>query len=409
MTKTTRRLAGAAFAAFAALAPLLASCNQDALFADISNEPEPRDPRIEGTPLDPVVVENSGGEGVLFTGSRNDSRILAYREGLWAELPAQPGGALHGLAASEEGSAKYLYALVDKDVIKRIDLAGAELKDWETNSGWKTDQWTGTTDPLQWEDVSIGEASGYWLQTIYSAGPDDGQQVFVGAQLQEKYSIFYVDSPPALKLLKDDVQLLRGAAYDSSVYYLGTSGSGIWEGTTAGLVQSVDTADYSIMAMLKVGSKIAALTRGGSVLAKDPASGGNFTSVCTMSGYYGAGGFAVWQQFDASTQNLLLVGILGSDTATTHGYREVTLAADGQLPDSPSVNAPGGTTPTTVSNQAKYDAGMGTHPALSLIQVPESVEAAISLQPTPKEPVIFAGTPKNGLWSYRAGEWNAED
>jgi hypothetical protein len=87
----------------------------------------------------------------------------------------------------------------------------------------------------------------------------------------------------------------------------------------------------------------------------------------------------------------------------THGYLEMVLD-NGKLTFPPNIKAPGNNSPTSVVNKAKYDAGIGTHPVESIYQLPRDFTDDPAW-----EPPIFAATAKNGLWSYRKGEWNVEE
>jgi len=390
---------------------LLLACNQDSIFADISYEVAPKDPRIKGTPIPPVILENtyssaasSDTRGVIFTGSYNSSLIHAYRNGLWTIMPVPPGGAVYGLASVDTGGKHYLYALVDSNGLYRVDLTGADLSAWPN---W----WPSGTS---WEWVNVGAAAGWWLQTIYSAG----DRVFLGARNGSTYGVFYLDDNKVVQALAAipyvPGSLLMGAVAYSSAYYLGTAGNGIWKvdfsSSSPSVSQETGTGGFYVMGMKRVGTSIVAALRNGYLYSR-PDSG-----TWSMMGSIGlelTGSLALWTDdwtgySDKSTfkYKLLLVGVVGSDSSENHGYREIPLDASGNF-SSFGFYSPGRGVPTSVANYAEYDASMGTHPVVSCVQVPPTVETPF--QSSSSGAVIFAGTPKNGLWSYRNKEWNAEE
>jgi hypothetical protein len=108
---------------------------------------------------------------------------------------------------------------------------------------------------------------------------------------------------------------------------------------------------------------------------------------------------------------LLLLGIRGRGTSLNHGYREMVL--DNGKPTF-IIKSPGDDSPTSVVNKAKYDASIGTHPVESIIQLPDAnMGGPLYYRDFTDDPgwvpPIFSSLAKNGLWSYRKGEWNAED
>ena len=103
---------------------------------------------------------------------------------------------------------------------------------------------------------------------------------------------------------------------------------------------------------------------------------------------------------------LLLFGIQGQNTSTSHGYREMVLDKNSGRPLVISLKMPGSEAPTTVTEQAKYNASIAKYPVRSILQMPkEMVSSPLSELDLP----IFASTVLKGLWSCRNGEWNAED
>jgi len=109
---------------------------------------------------------------------------------------------------------------------------------------------------------------------------------------------------------------------------------------------------------------------------------------------------------------LLLLGIQDSGSSLSQGYRELVLDPNG-YPTS-AVKSPGSSSPTSVANQAKYDAALGIHATRFIMQMPNipggplDYNAAVAANPNWR-PLIFASTSQSGLFSYRNGEWNAEE
>ena len=93
---------------------ILFSCGQDSIFYDISNEPEPKDPLIDGSPTNMVVLKNK-----LYVGTRMSNQIYYYAsyEGdpSWRAITL-PTGYLGDLATDGE----YLHVLIfhNRDPLK---------------------------------------------------------------------------------------------------------------------------------------------------------------------------------------------------------------------------------------------------------------------------------------------------
>jgi len=365
---------------------MILSCNQDSIFYDLSIEPEPKDPLIPGTPTNMILVKNQ-----LFVGTRMSSKIFRYSNvsgnPQWSNL-SLPQGSLGDLATD----GNYLYVLyfpqgepLRSSSIKRFDPA------------------TGIWD-LEFT------APSYSIQSIFGAGGI----IFAGGQFLSNYRSFAVFSldvaSSSMTNIKYGTALLTGAARDSGgTIYLATAGSGIFE-LTSGNTEAVTvsgTAGIIFSGMIETGGAIVAVSNSGSIFT---GTSGTFTSFSTGSNYTGA--LSIWR--DRTSQNrssLLLMGVRGRGTTDKHGYQEMVL--DNGRPSS-KIKLPGDENPTSVTNKAKYDASLGVHPVETILQVPDSSLGGpidynrFSGDPL-WEPPIFAGTPKSGLWSYRNGEWNAED
>ena len=363
------------------------SCNQDSIFHDISNEPEPKTALIPGSPTNMAVLKNQ-----LYVGSRMGSRIFCFSNmngTLGWSVITLPEGSLGELAT--DGS--YLYALVfpggnpmNFSIIKRYDV----------------------TTKIWGKDFIIED---YSIQTLFGAGGT----IFAGARKKsdsQNYEIIYLDvSSNSHVIIKYGTSLLTGAARDNSGnIYLSTAGSGVflYSGNSLGASAVSGTEDENIQGIISAGNTIIAV---GNSNVFSSSGGTSFNSFQT--GFTFTGAMCVWRDRNNSfSPSLLLMGIRGKSSSIVHGYREMILS--NSAGDIFTIKNPGDDSPTSVINRAKYNASIGTHPIESILQVPDISEggpidySAFSGN-SEWEPLIFACTSKSGLWSYRNGEWNAEE
>jgi hypothetical protein len=368
---------------------ILVSCGQDSVFYDISNEPEPRDPLIDGSPTNIVVLKNR-----IFTGTRMSNKIYYYAssEGVlsWKTITL-PAGYLGQLATDGED----LYVLIFHN---RDPLKSSMVRRYNIN----TNIW----------DMSY-TVTGYSIQTIFGAG----NKIFAGGQSQgnrQNYTILFLEQElGSFTAIKFETSLLMGAAQNASgIIYLATAGSGMFIFNESTLdtspVRSIDQANLS--GIISVGSYIVAVSADGNIYS-DTSNSGRFRNA-KVDGVNFTGAMCVW--LDRKNQwrpSLLLLGIRGGGTSLTHGYREMVL--DNGKPTF-NIKSPGDNSPTSVVNKAKYAASIGTHPVEFIMQIPDANSGGPlsyhNYTGDPDwEPPILASTAKSGLWSYRKGEWNAED
>jgi hypothetical protein len=372
---------------FLLLILFLFSCSQDSVFVDISNEPEPKDPLIDGSPTNIVAVKNR-----VYAGTRMSDKIYCYATNdgvLGWESVTLPSGYYLGQLATDGDS---LYVLMFQN---RNPLKSSMIRRYNISS----DSW----------DLSYYLGS-YSIQTIFGAG----DRIFVGGQYQndrQNFVIMFLDQESSsLTFIKYKTSLLKGAAQDASgTVYLATAGSGMFAFNESTLDTTLigGTENANLNGIMNVGGYIVAVGADGTVYSD---IGGKFNNVNAGVSFTGA--MCVW--VDRKNQwnpSLLLLGIRGKGTSLTHGYREMVL--DNGKPTF-SIKAPGDDSPTSVVNKAKYDAGIGTHPVESIFQLPDFNKGGPfyyrDFTDDPAwEPPIFAATAKSGLWSYRKGEWNAEE
>jgi hypothetical protein len=350
---------------------LFFSCNQDSIFNAISNETEPVEPRIKASPTNIVFTENSGTEAV-YAASMNSSTIHRYREGGWSTFSVP--GAIGEIAATKTK----LYAIFrDSHILYQVDGGGR---------------------------VSLGNIP----QSVFGAGG----KVFVGIGYTPSYSVLcYDDSGPSLAevtLTGDTISgLLQGVAYDGTSNYFIATSNGIYMIASGGAVTSLVTGS-NVKGITRVDDYIIAITSGGTLYYFDHTTtlpplnnvpsyslGGNYTGAISSWKTYSNG---TW----ATEPSLLLLGVTATTSTWSLGYREVILENDGKPVN--GVRSPGGVGTSTVQNRSRYEAAIGKHAVFSILQVPQTVES------TPNgQPVIFASTAKDGLWSLKGDQWNGEE
>jgi len=368
----------------AILVLFLFSCNQDSIFYDISNEPEPKDPLIDGSPTNIVAVKNR-----VYAGTRFNNKIFCYANNNgtlgWNTINL-PSGYLGQLATDGED----LYVLIFQN---RDPLNSPIIRKYNIS----TNTW-GTTYTM----------SSYPIQTIFGAG----KRIFAGGQYgtnRQNFAIMFVNND-SLSIIKYGTSLLKGAAENASgTVYLATAGDGMFTFNESALNTTPvsGTEKANLNGIINVGGNIVAVGADGTVYSD---IGGSFNNINAGVNFTGAMG--VW--LDRNNQfkpSLLLMGVRGRGSSLTHGYREMIL--DNGKP-SFTIKSPGDDSPTSVVNKAKYSASIGTHPVESIMQLPDvsnggPLNYSSFISDPDWEPPIFASTAINGLWSYRKGEWNAEE
>ena len=363
------------------------ACNQDSLFYDISIEPEPRDAIISGSPTDMVLLKNQ-----LFVGTRLSTKFYRYSssDGVpgWSYITL-PEGTLGDLATDGD----YLYALVFRggeplaeSVIRRFNL-----------SDWSWDK-----------EVTI---DGYSIQSLYGVRG----YLFAGAQEKSNHQNFVIlyHNPASnyLSVSVSQVSILKGAVMHSNgTIYLATMGNGIYtfsRGAVNGPITG--TSGATIVGMIETGGLIVAVSSNGGIYS---GSSSGFTNVSAGVNFTGA--MSLWYELRSqSVPSLLLLGIRGSGTSRTHGYRELPLQ-NGIPGANIQIQIPGTESLSSVDNNAKYTASIGVHPVESILQVPDvsrggPINYRFFTGDPEWRPPIFAGTSKDGLWSYRDNEWNTEE
>ncbi|GHT56563.1 hypothetical protein FACS1894109_05930 [Spirochaetia bacterium] len=390
------------------LAILLASCDQSPLFYQISQEIEPKEPRIKGVPSNFVEFN-----GAVYVGSASLHRYAKNAEGkaVWDEgsIP-QPSGRIYALAAinNADPAKSFLYALTESGLYKL---------------GVGQNAWSGKIT------IEAGDGTAFSsIQTIYAAGntlfAGGWNGITTSGTNAANYAIFYEDNG-VLKLKKANTGLLSGAVVvPGGRYYLATNGAGIYylsslnSAVREQSLQDSNGGSESVIVGIIDSGDIIAVTRSGNILKVDTASH-IYTAYST--GQRMTGAVAKWYQNSSDTApKLLLLGIQpgNGSTSTIYGYREIVLDSDGKLQLNSdgklSLRIPGNEALSSVDNRDRYDNTLGTHPVSHLFQAPSAVDSAMTL---------FAGIQgtgrgvsnsqkalnSGGVWSYRNEQWNAEE
>ena len=363
---------------------MLFSCSQDSIFYDISFEPSPKTPVIPGGPSNIIVANN-----YVYAGSRMGNSIFAYgrtSDGIgWNEISLQ-GASLGDLATDGQS----LYALVFPG---GNPLRESEVRRFNSSSS-------------RWE--SGASIQGYAIQSIFGAG----NNIFVGIRSNpnsQNFSIaLYNPSSNSFSIIHTGTSLLTGAAAGASGTYLATAGDGIFAYTGGGVTGPlIGTAGVSFSGIAEVGGSIVAVTGTGGIFHDSP---GIFTSASFGVNFTGA--LSVWQDPNNSYRpTLLLMGIRARGSSINQVYREMVL--NNGFPTF-NIRVPGDSSPSSVASRSRYAAAVGRHPVESILQIPDiSNGGPIDYRSYSGDPdwapPIFASTSRQGLWSYRNGEWNTEE
>jgi len=353
---------------------MLFSCNQDAIFFKISQETAPIKPLIPGTPTNMVEFTRNG-TTAMYVASGNT--LHWYSHGAWDGGPGsvpQPRGWISGLAVTSDFLYALRFFLGPEKQLMRISKSGGD-----------------------WEEVKIQPGVEYTiLQTIYA--DSSSTWLFAGARINnvtvQRYGILYLDTATnTLKLLKDDIGLLYGAASDSSNnHYLCTT-TGVYTVNESDLSDVKQIGEGTFVGMLKLNStpKIIVVERDGRIF--EVKSSGLIHKVSIDNTATGA--LALWTD---GGRKMLTAGIQRNSNA--YGYVEFTVDSDDLPTGSPSEPY---TTVDTLTD--RYQASLGKYPINHMHQ------ASVAVDPDNRR--FFASTVNQGLWSYRnrsgGPQWNAEN
>ncbi|MDR3355814.1 MAG: hypothetical protein LBO04_01340 [Spirochaetaceae bacterium] len=326
-------------------AVFLAACAQDPIFMMISNEVEPKDPLISGSPSKLVKAGND-----IYVAN---GKLWKYASGGWSRA----GGPSNVYDIAAAGTTLYM-----------LSIKGSRFTVYKRN---------GTVD------TPLPNSSGYgMIQGIYS----DGSKLYAGGKNGSDSYALLEEQGGSLVPKRSIDDPLTGVAGD---YY--ATAHGIYRINDGVLVGG--SSSYSIAGIIRtMDNKTIAVSAGGTIF---DISGTNATTY--NAGYNFTGALAEYKPV-GGTRNLLLIGIKGG--VYSMGYREMWFTGDGAF----TLRSPGGSAQDSsipIADYDKYSATLAKCAVNSLLQADKGAAG--------RWPLIFASTQKNGLWSYRGGEWNAEE
>jgi hypothetical protein len=128
--------------------------------------------------------------------------------------------------------------------------------------------------------------------------------------------------------------------------------------------------------------------------------GYSFTAISNIPGLLYTGAMCVWKKDGVGDGNLLLLGTQNG------GYQELRL--DSGQPTSTLVPPGGQGLLSSISSVYRdtYNVTIAKHPVMHILQVPLTVSNANLSKDG--QPLIYASTFKDGVWSLRDGTWNGE-
>jgi hypothetical protein len=373
-------------------------CAQDSIFYNISNEVAPTDPLIVGGPTKIIRTEEK-----LYVANGNIYEYDLAGNGTWVGS-TKPGGKVQDLAVVSGSGGDTLYAL-------SVTGTGLDFGVWE---------WDKADDV--WNPIGIAGNDYTVIQSIFGGG----DKLFAGLSRSNDtggndYAIYYKEGDKLLLLYKDTA-ILSGAGKIGNDYYLATRGSGIYKasfGTSLSVVPLVTKSSTYIAGFLQRPDLIIAATTDGYILCGTSAG---FTSPTTSLGVTFTGAIELTVAYDYSKtppapvpdKELLLLGIKGGYSSSYHGYVEVDFVTS-TLTVGNSARIPGNEDPTSIAATKNYNSTLRKYPVTSIVSLPQiSKSTAANAPENASDPIMFASTPKDGVYSYRnrsdgGWQWNHEE
>ena len=356
------------------LCVLVISCDQEPLFWDVANEYPPIEPLIKGHPTKIVAVGTtlyvSNGNSVWVYDVTTDPLSPA-----WKRLDPPAVGRTIDIAAA--GSA--LYALDNNGNLRKFD-----------GTNWSPPLNINAVSPL----VNNGK-----LECIFGGGVF----LFAGTRTgsYESYNIkgydILVINTGTDKIVgnRQETGKLMGVAAITGTYYLGTLGGGVFNSTGGNPAGPEPTLATNVVGITSDGTNLYIASSRRIQIC----SGAAFFA--EISGYF-SGSIAVWNH---GSDKLLLVGIQYSSSTNGYGYREMNIGLG-----SYSLVYPGNGAVTSVNPSSQYISAIGKHVINFFYVMPDTFTPEAD---NDGRPIIFASTIKDGLWSYRMrngnAQWNGED
>jgi hypothetical protein len=248
-----------------------------------------------------------------------------------------------------------------------------------------------------WETINVFQN----VQAIYAAGD---VLFFSTKNLDNTYAIYNVNelSKP-IKNAESVAAVFRGAAVDGDNYYLCTNlGIFIVDDLTVNEARLINLSyGLNFIGMINLGAnggnRVVAVNYNGMLFSVNPPDTDRPVSITLLANFMDnrrtTGALAVWT---SGSHNLLLVGrkdtSYSARSGYTYGYTEIQFDSNGRIIG--TFREPATLLPSTVFDRARYISSIGTNPVNHLFQA--------------RDGTVFASTQKNGVWSLRLGQWNAE-
>ncbi|MCL2129760.1 MAG: hypothetical protein FWH35_05335, partial [Treponema sp.] len=255
---------------------IIISCAQDSIFYNLSMEPEPKDPRIAGSPSNMAVVN-----GNVYVGTRMSGTIYYYGKNGWGSMGSQEGF-LGELTSCTNSTTSYLYALI---------FPGGNPR-----GSWVIKRYEGGN---KWVEIPVTSAAkDYNIQALYSAGG----KIFAGGQNSsdyQNYGIFYYDpvTNNPLKLIQDKTSFLSGAAEitPGGDIYLATAETGIFKFSGTAITGSIKIDVNNISGIMETGGVLVAVSSGGGIYTINP--GDTEFKHLVSAGVNFTGAMSFWKQY----------------------------------------------------------------------------------------------------------------
>jgi hypothetical protein len=342
---------------------LLAACKQDPIFTMISSEVEPKAPLISGSPSKMVKDKN----GSIYVANGKLWKCAA--DGRWGQVGGAPSK-IYSIAAGEDDV--YLLSVDNSDT--SVHRLGGGV---------------------------ISNPTGYgMIQGLYSDGGENPGAVYAGAMSgDENYAILKLTGG-VLTSIQSIGSPLAGVAKKDDITYFATARNGILRRDSSGTFTAIGGSGYSIAGIINADENIIAVTGSGTILKVDVT---NNTITYIDTSLYFTGGLTVYNGNETNGKvKLLLLGV--KNDIYDMGYREIDLTPNSDGSINFTLYVPGERASlSTVSGRDRYEATLAKYSVNSLIQLNTDPGGDDGL------PALFASTQKDGLWSYRNNEWNAEE
>jgi hypothetical protein len=385
---------------------LVAGCNQDSIFDDISWETAPTQPKIKGSPS--KIVEASV-----------DGRKLYVANGrLWECDPSNPAAARWNQASGPEGYVVDVTSVTDGSagILYVLTINNTSTRVWKKDgAGWTAVARLGDYDFIQ-NIFGAGD-------TLFAAGAKRAGDDY-------NYAILYYQQPdpadqdPGFRFLTETGKsLLSGAGKVGADYYLATLGSGIYKVPDSGaLTATAVTRDPPLPANIAgflqaEDDAIIGISKGGYILYIDPT--GIKDPGASLGGTY-TGALALLDSPDPQPDpqggffdKLLLLGYRGANSSYRHGYLEVQFnlvngdhEGNSRVPGA-DPNQPSSIKKDPERKDQQYTSSLRRYPVTALWVLP-------SADPAKTPSVLFAATTNQGVYSYRdrsdgGWQWNHEE